>query len=104
MYLIVDEHPDEYLLAGFAGNPRMDGEELLLDVGPYVVFSFRSGESLRSSASFRGLRVGPRSSVTRRLHTYRRRVLKHRQLDEGLQEYFELAKALVDSAPQGGLP
>ncbi len=63
---------------------------LLVDVEPYVVFSFQRDSVILSSSRYRGLRLEPGSRVTRKFQTHRRNVLRLR--DPGrlrnLERYF----------------
>ena len=59
LYLINGEYPDEFLIAGFASNPREEGESLQIDVGPYVVYSFQRDSVVRSGGHYWGLRLEP---------------------------------------------
>ena len=64
----------EFLLAGHAFNPREEGDSLLLDVGPYVVYSFGRREIIRSQNDFMGLRLDQGSRMTRKFRTHRSHV------------------------------
>lgn len=81
---------DEFLMAVYVYNAREEGEELLVDVGPYLVYSFARREILHSTRDFRGMRLGEQTRVTRRLNTYRRHVAGRSVPDEFLERAWEL--------------
>jgi hypothetical protein len=101
LFMIGGAFPDEFLMTGICYNPREDGDDLLVDAGPYVVYSFQRDRPLRSAKPFAGLRLVPGSKMTRRLQTHRRNVAAHRNLGTlaRIEEYFELAWSLGHAEP-----
>jgi len=93
LFVIGGVYPDEFLMTGICYAPRDDGDDLLVDAGPYVVYSFQRDRPLQSEKPFIGLRLVPGSKMTRRLQTHRRNVAAHRNLGtlERIEEYFQLA-------------
>jgi hypothetical protein len=96
LFIIGGTFPREFLLTGICFDPREEGEDLVLTVGPYVVYSFERDRVLFSERTFTGLRLAQGSNMTRRLQTHRRNVAKHRDLGslQHVEEYFELARSL----------
>jgi len=96
LFVIGGVYPDEFLMTGVCYDPREDGEDLIVDAGPYVAYSFQRDHPLQSEKPFVGLRLVQGSKMTRRLHTHRRNVAAHRNLSglERIEEYFQLAWAL----------
>ena len=101
LFVIGGVYPDEFLITGICYNPREDGDDLLVDAGPYVVYSFQRDRPLQSAKPFIGLRLVPSSKMTRRLQTHRRNVMNHRDLGSlaHIEEYFELAWSLGQEQP-----
>ena len=92
LYVMTGEYPGEFAVAGIASNPRADGEDLLLDIDQYIVYSFARDELLPQEQEYRGLRLGPQTQVTRRIETHRRHALKVRSLaTPHLEQYFSKA-------------
>ena len=96
LFVIGGVYPDEFLMTGICYNPREDGDDLLVDAGPYVVYSFQRDHPIQSEKPFTDLRLVPGSKMTRRLQTHRRNVMKHRDLGTlaRIEEYFQLAWSL----------
>ena len=96
LFVIGGAYPDEFLMTGICYNPREDGDDLLVDAGPDVVYSFQRDHPLQSEKPFTGLRLVQGSKMTRRLRTHRRNVMKHRDLGTlaHIEEYFQLAWSL----------
>ena len=78
---------DEFLVAGHASQPRQEGDELILTVCPYVVYSFARQEILQRANLFPAIRLRPNSKFTRRLETHRR----HQRGKDIPEDYFEKA-------------
>ena len=78
---------DAFLISGYVYNPREEKDSLLVDIGPYIIFSFGRKEILQSSGDFKALCLTAETKITRRIQTHRR----HLQDREYPQEYFQLA-------------
>ena len=78
---------DEFLIAGYVCNPREEKDSLLVDIGPYIIYSFVRKEILQTSNDFKALRLTAETKITRRFQTHRRH-LEDRQYP---QEYFQRA-------------
>ena len=99
LYLINGKYPKEFPIAGFASNSREEGVALLVDVGPYVVYSFQRDSVVLSSSPYWGLRLEPGSRVTRKFQTHRRNVLRLRDPSRlrHLEQYFAEAWRLRET-------
>lgn len=62
---------DKYLLAGYASHPREDGSAVMLDIGPYVVYSKEREETIYAERTF-SLKVSDGDKITRRFQTHKR--------------------------------
>ena len=74
----------KFLVAGYVSNPREEGDALLVDVGPYLIYSFARQEILQSSHEFKGLQLTADTRITRRFHTHLRH-LKGQEFAEQLR-------------------
>jgi len=74
LYIIDGARPPQFVLAGFAFNPREDGDALKIDLGPYVVYSLERDAVLKPERTFLGLRLASESEVTRKYQTHCRNV------------------------------
>lgn len=94
VYIIDNRKPETFLLTGVAFNPREQCKVLLIDVGPYLVYSFARDYYLSSISTFRGLRLTDDSIITRRFNTHRRNVLRLCNPEKlpGLATYLEKAR------------
>jgi hypothetical protein len=98
LYIIDGAHPPQFVLAGFAFNPREDGDALKIDLGPYVVYSLERDTVLKPERTFLGLRLATGSEVTRKYQTHCRNV-KRLVLKSGSQhllQYLQDAWSLRD--------
>lgn len=96
LYLVNDQHQGAFLLTGVAFRPREEDDALLIDVEPYIVYSFDRDGVLRSEGAFRGLRLTNDTTVTRRFDTHCRHAMKLGNQDAlpGLARYLNESRAL----------
>ena len=80
----------EFAVSGFVCNPRVLDDSLLVDIGPYLIYSFVRQQIIYGTQVYRGLRLDHQTTITRRLNTHRRHLS-----GRGLQIlYFEQASHL----------
>jgi hypothetical protein len=98
LYVIDGAAPPQFVLAGFAFNPREEGDALTIDVDPYVVYSIGRDAVLQPERPFLGLRLAPGSEVTRKFQTHCRNVRRvvPESAAKQLAHYLEVAWNLRD--------
>ena len=91
LYIVASGESEEFLLTAVAFHPREQGKTLLIDVGPYLVYSLTLATCLYSESTFRGLYLTENSRVTRRFNTHLRNVFKLGDPEQhpGLADYLK---------------
>ncbi len=81
---------EDFLVTGYVCNPRESHDALLVDIGPYVIYSFARKETFHCSQNFKGLHLDDSTIVTRRFNTHRRHARGSRCREEYLEKAWEL--------------
>lgn len=85
---------DEFALACMAYNPREEENSLFLDIGPYAVCSFETGNLVDRSIDFKNLHLREGDKFTRRFETH----LRHLRGKRVTEKYLAAAQQIDSTA------